>query len=245
MRRLPILALLVPLFAAGCATKRDLRDLRTEMQQVSAQQEALIRELQRQNAAILDTLAAQDVRLRGDLTNQLVQIERQLVQVQELTGQGQQALAELRRSVQEREAAIRASMQTPDATAAPAGNPDELFATASDALQRGSYTTARAGFEEFVRGFPRDPRAAEAQLRVGETYERTRNADQALAAYSRVLELYPDSPNAATALLRAARIEAQRGNVERARAMLNQITTAYPRSEEAGEARAELRRLRG
>jgi tol-pal system protein YbgF len=224
----------------GCATKRDLRDLRAEVDSLRVSQEALLRAIQRQNAAILDTLAAKDVRLRGDLTNQLVQIERQLVQVQELTGQGQQRLVELREALRQREEALRAQ-----ATAAPvAGNPDELFATALDALQRGSYTTARAGFEEFVQSFPRDPRAAEAQLYTGEALERAKDLPGALAAYARVLELFPDSPRAATALYRAALLELERDNRDRARDMLRQVTVAYPRSPEAGQARERLQNLR-
>src|SRR5690606_29347998 len=99
-------ALLLPL-TAGCATKRDVRDLQAGMSQMQATQEQLLRELQRQNAAILDSLHIQDVRIRGDFTNQLVQIERQLVQIQELTGQGQQRLNELRATIRTREVAIQ------------------------------------------------------------------------------------------------------------------------------------------
>lgn len=247
-QRLLALALL-PALLAGCATKRDLRDLRTEIQQMQAAQEALIRELQRSNerhfALVMDSLSRKDVRLRGDLTNQLVQIERQLVQVQELTGQGQQGLAQLREDLRAREAELRVLQQAqPPAGETPAGNPDELLSSAREALTRGSFATARAGFEEFVRAFPRDPRAAEAQLGVGETYEKAKDVQRAVDAYSQVLELFPDSPRAATALYRAAILERDRGNRDRARAMLNQITTAYPRSEEAAQARTALQRLR-
>lgn len=241
--RLLALALLVPVLG-GCATKRDLRDVQTELSELRASQEAMLREIQRQNEMILDTLSVQDVRLRGDLTNQLVQIERQLVQVQELTGQGQQRLSELREAVRAREEALRAATQNPAGEPGAAGNPDELFATALDALQRGSYTTARAGFEEFVRAFPREARAPEAQLYLGEAYQRAENAQAALDAYGRLLELYPNVPQAATALYRAALIEAERGNRDRARAMLNQVTAAYPRSPEAALAKERLQQLR-
>src|SRR5690606_28490782 len=139
-------ALLLPL-TAGCATKRDVRDLQAGMSQMQATQEQLLRELQRQNEAILDSLSMQDVRIRGDFTNQLVQIERQLVQIQELTGQGQQRLNELRETLRAREAAlqsVQAGLNPPVD-----GDPEELFATAEGAFQRGSISTARAGFEEF------------------------------------------------------------------------------------------------
>lgn len=235
----------------GCATKRDLRDLRTEMQESRAAQAEMLREIQRQNQTILDSLRIRDVRLRGDVSNQLVQIERQLVQIQELTGQGQQTLSGLRQELREREAALRAALAsagtqpTDGGAGAPAaGDPDELFAAARGALDRGSFSTARTGFEEFVRSFPQHARAAEAQLGVGESYEKAKDPQKAIDAYQRVLELYPNSPRAPTALYRAALVEVGRGNQARARTMLNQLLTAYPRSPEAAQARTQLQKLR-
>ena len=81
-RRLLALALLLPVLG-GCATKRDLRDLRAEVGSMRTSQEDLLRGIQRQNEMILDSLNLQDTRLRGDLTNQMVQLERQLIQLQE------------------------------------------------------------------------------------------------------------------------------------------------------------------
>lgn len=241
-RRLLALALALPLLG-GCATKRDLRDLRTEIQSLQSQQEALLREIQRQNESILDSLSIQGVRLRGDLGNQLVQMERQLLQIQELTGQGQQQLAEVRRTLREREEAIRAVDTVSGGQAGAAGSPDELLSAAQAALERNSLTAARAGFQEFVRLFPDHPGAPEAQLGVGATYEEA-DAERALEAYAAVVELYPDAPAAATALYRSALLEAGRDNTERARSLLNQITAAYPGSPEASLAREQLRRMR-
>ena len=106
IRRLLAFAIL-PVLLAGCATKRDLRDLQAEVVQLQAAQDRTLRELLQRNLAILDSMSIQNVRLRGDFTNYLVQIERQLVQIQELTGQGQQRLAELREELRAREEALR------------------------------------------------------------------------------------------------------------------------------------------
>lgn len=239
-RRLLAVALLVPILG-GCATKRDLRDLQAEITQMQDRQERLLRELQRQNAAGLDSIQMQNIRLRGDFTNHLVQIERQLVQIQELTGQGQQRLAELRQTLQSREEALRRAQ---DPFTANAGDPEELFSSAESALERGSLATARAGFEEFVRAFPEHPLTAEARLQLGTVLAQDGQTQQALEEFSRILELHPNSPAAASALYRAALVERDRGNADRARSMLNQLTAAYPTSPEAAEARDELRRLR-
>lgn len=248
--------LLLPLALAalgGCATKRDLRDLRTEMQANQASQQALLNELRqeirRQNAQLMDSLTTRDVRMRGELANRLVQIERQLIQIQELTGQGQQGLAELRQQLRTQEEAARAALAAAaspagsGANGSQAGDPVELFTAAKEALDRGSFTTARSGFEEFVRAFPQHARAPEAQLLIGESREKAKETQPALAAYQRVVELHPNSTQAPTALLRAALLEVGAGNRSRARTMLNQLVTAYPRSPEVTQARAELRKL--
>lgn len=237
---------------AACATKRDVRDLNTEVQALRASQEASMqairREIQRQNEMLLDSLSLKDTRLRGDLMNRLVQLERQLVQIQELSGQSQQGLATLRQELRQRDEEARRAVAAAADTAGgasrpaptPAGDPDDLFSSAQAALQRGSYTAARAGFEEFVRSFPQHSRAAEAQLGIGETYEKARDATRALESYQRVLELYPGSTKAPTALYRAAGLERERGNAARARTMLNQLVVAYPKSPEAAKAKTDL-----
>lgn len=240
MGRLLALAVLLAT-TAGCATKRDLRDLRDEMAASGAAQEQILRDLQRQTAAILDSISTQDVRLRGDLANRLLQIDRQLVQIQELTGQGQQQLSQLREAVRTRE---EVSYPFPDGTAAPDGDAQELFDAASAALQRGSLSTARAGFEELARRFPNDPLAADALFGIGQARGEAGEMDQAIDAYTRVLELHPNHPRAPTSLLNIALLEAEDGDTERARAMLSQLIAAYPDSPEADRAAQELQRLR-
>jgi tol-pal system protein YbgF len=250
--------LLVPLLGGCLATQRDIRDLRTQMQQDRSSQEQLLRDVLRRNQALLDSLTDQNVRLRGDVSTRLVAIERQLVQIQELTGQGQQQLTQLRQQLARREeearraseaAAASAAAQRDSAADAPAGGAapegggegaQEMYDAALGALRRGSVNAARAGFEEFLRAAPGHPRAADAQFNIGEAYAQGRNLDRAVEAYGRVVDTYPTSPRAPAALLRIGRIEAGRGNRTQARARFNRIIADYPRSPEAADARREL-----
>jgi tol-pal system protein YbgF len=236
--RLLALALL-PLLGA-CATKRDLRDLRAEVQTLQSSNQELLTDVQRQNAQALDSLSSQLLRMRGDFTAQNYQTEQLLVQLMELTGQSQTRLNELREQLRQRGEAMGNGAA---AGPAAAGNPDEIFNAALASLRRGSFSTARAGFEEFLRSFPRDDRAPEAQFYIGESYFEARDLERAWAAYGRVLELYPASPRASTALYKAALISLQQGNRDRARVMFNQVVSAYPRSEEAPLARQQLQQM--
>lgn len=249
--RLGALLLAAPLLAGCLATKQDIEELRTEMRTSREAQEALLQQLVRRTQAMLDSLSGQNVRMRGDLANRLVQIERQLVQVQELSGQSQAQLTELRRQINQRAEEVRRATEAADTTpsgggggdtdgAAPTGA-DEAYNAALAAYRRGSSGTARLGFQEFLRVAPRDRRAADAQFYIAETY--SREPDQAIPEFIRVVEQYPTSARAPAALMRIGALELARGNRTEARARFNQVVRAYPRSPEAEEARAELARL--
>jgi tol-pal system protein YbgF len=241
--------LLVPLLGA-CATKRDVRDLRDEMASMRAAQDSAFHDMQRQNRALLDSIAGQNARLRGDLNNRFLQVDRQLVQIQELTGQGQQRLQELREQVDARarqEAARQAEAAAGSDTAASAGgstaSADDLYNTSMASLRRGSLQTARAGFQEFLRAYPGHRQAPDALFYVGETYNEGKDVQNALQTYAQVVQRYPASPRAATALYRAGTIEAGRGNRTEARAMFNRVVQSYARSPEATLARDQLAKL--
>ena len=65
----------------------------------------------------------------------------------------------------------------------------------------GNYYYKKGNFKASVRRFTEatkwDPGNAEAQLRLGESYEKLKDKKNARAAYSKYLELAPDSKNAA------------------------------------------------
>jgi tol-pal system protein YbgF len=227
------------LSAAGCATKRDLQQLQFSVDAQRAHQDSVFRVLVGRTEAMLDSLSRQNTRVRGDLSTRLLAIERQLVQIQELSGQNQAQLNQLRRQIDERAAEAR----TPEPATGSAGDPNELYEAATAALRRGSVAAARDAFEQFVQNFPQHRLAADAQFSIGQSYDQERNVGGAVEAYGRVVELHPTSARAPAALLRMGRLEAGRGNRNEARNRFNQIIQRYPRSPEVADARAELQRL--
>ena len=248
-----LLALFLPLLAGACvATKQDIQELRLDMAQQRAHQDSIFRALVGRTEAMLDSLSDQNVRLRGDVANRLLAIERQLVQIQELSGQNQAQLAGLRQQIDQRaeearrqqEAAAQAAQDDAEEDGSgEEGDPGELYDAALQALRRGSVGTARAGFEEFLRTAPQHRLAPEAQYNIGQSYEQGRDPAGAITAYGRVVELYPTSGRAPAALLRIGRLELARGNRTEARTRFNAIVQRYPRAPEATEARTELQRL--
>jgi TolA-binding protein len=200
MRARVILSAACALALAGCATKRDIRDLRTDMMAMRSAQEASLQAIQRQNQLLLDSLSSASLRTRGDIANQLVAMERQLVQIQQLTGQGQQRLAELREQINARAEAIATQPAQPSqARETPPPAAQELFDASLASLRRGSFSTARVGFEEFLRLYPQHALAPDAHFHIGEAYAGSKDVPRAVEAYGRVIDQYPNHPRAAAA----------------------------------------------
>src|SRR5436190_17171789 len=170
MRLRPTLLLALGL-AAGCALKGDVRKvelqveaLRAERARADAERAAQIDSLRLLLAAVQQALTAQQaylVQMRGDVRTDLVAVQQQLVQVQELTGQSQQRLSELRARIEERAQQPVPPVDTTGrpaggAVAGPSGNPggpgpDQMYDLSLQQFRRGSLATARLGFREFLR----------------------------------------------------------------------------------------------
>jgi tol-pal system protein YbgF len=248
MRRALIALAALPL-ASGClATQKDMRDLRAEMAANQQSQDRQINEVLRRTEALLDSLTEQNVRMRGDLATRLVSIERQLVQIQELTGQGQQQLNQLRQQIARREEAVRQAQVDTAATPAAGADgedPQAIYDQGQAAMRRGSTSAARTAFEEFLRLAPGHRLAADAQFGIAESYAQGRDPVRAIQAFARVVDTYPTSARAPAALLRIAQIELERGNRTQARARLTRLIRDYPRASEVTEARRLMDRSEG
>jgi len=262
MRLRPTLLLALGL-AAGCALKGDVRKvelqveaLRAERARAEAERAAQVDSLRALLVTVQQALAAQQaylVQMRGDVRTDLVAVQQQLVQVQELTGQSQQRLSELRARIEE-----RAQQPVPpvDTTGRPAGGgppggpsgnpggpgPDQLYDLSLQQFRRGSLGTARLGFREFLRLYPTHERAPDALFYLGETWG-GESADSAAAVYQQVVKTYPNSSRAPAALYKLGLLAEQRSDKAAARTYYARVIAGYPRSDEANLARDKLQRL--
>lgn len=241
--------LLVPFAVAGCvATKSDVMVLqqdillvRSEAAQADSARRVEIQRVMRSMQSLTDSVSAVSarlVRLRSDVQGRFTAIEDDTRRLQELAGQSQSRMQELRAAVESRTA--------PPATpggAAPVPGPNQLYQLGRDQLLRGSTAAARTAFEDLLARYPDADVAAEAQFYIGETHAAEGNIEAADQAYARVAAAYPSSPRAATATYkRAVAAEAARRTRE-ARQMYNEVISKFPRSDEAALARDRLRAL--
>jgi tol-pal system protein YbgF len=244
--------------ASGCALKGDVRKVELQVQALqadlaksdaarAAERDSLlaaVRALQQ----LLATQQAYLVQMRGDLRTELLSVQQQLVQVQELTGQSQQRLTEMRARLETRTQQQEAGAGAPGVPVGPSGNPagpgpDQMYDISLQQYRRGSTATARVGFREFLRVFPTHERAPDVLFYVGESFEQSA-PDSAAATYDQLVRTYPNSPRAPSALYKLGLLAEQKGDRAAARTYYNRVIAGYPRSPEADLARQNQQRLR-
>jgi len=187
-------------------------------------------------------------RVQGDLRGEFRQVNQQLLQIQELTGQSQRNLQNLRAEMEQRNQQapvtppVAGDTTTPPAAPQPAApGPAQLLALGRQQYAQRSYGTARSAFEELLKAFPESDLAAEAQLYIGECWTAEGNAPAADAAYNAVVAKYPQSARAPNALYKLALSQAKQGKRAEARVFMERVKREYPQSDEAELADAWLK----
>ena len=264
MLRIRSTLILVLGLCSGCALRGDVRKvelqveaLRSEMARSDSARRIERDSLARVLVAVQATISAEQnalVQIRGDIRSDLQAVQQQLMALQELTGQSQQRLSELRSRLSNPPPAAPPPVDTTTggsapaaAPAAPSGGagsvgPDQMYDLTMQQYRRGSFTTARLGFREFLRLYPNDDRASDALYYVGESFA-PENPDSASAVYQEVVKRFPNSPRAPSALYKLGLLAQQRGDKAGARTFFARVLAGYPRSDEANLARDRLQAL--
>ena len=257
----PSLSLLVSVVAlAGCALKGDVRRVELEVASLKEQvgnaeavHKAQVDSLLQLVAVVQQALAAQQaylVQMRGDIRTDHLSVQQQLVTVQELLGLSQQRLTELRGRLEQQSRQPVPTVAAPGVPGVPVGpsgnptgpSPDQMYDLSLQQYRRGSLTTARTGFREFLRLYPTNDRAPDALFYIGETFA-PESADSAAAVYQQVVKTYPNSLRAPSALYKLGLLSESGGNKAAARTYYQRVIAGYPRSDEANLARDKLQRL--
>jgi len=205
---------------------------------------------------LMDSLAATRRSLnemKGSTANDLLAVQQQLLQLQELTGQSQRRLTELRGQIEARGetvggAPLAAGPGTPNDTAgAPAPAPaaasaQQMYDASLAQLRRGSASTGRAGLREMLQAYPQSELVPDALYFVGQSFS-SENPDSASAYYRKVVKDFPTSSRAPAALYGLGLLAERRGDKAGARDAYNQLLKSYPKSDEAALARDRLKAI--
>lgn len=137
-------------------------------------------------------------------------------------------------------------------TQAPAGDsPTPLPTVSSDTLYQnalrdfstGKYDLARQEFSDYLKNFPTNELASNAQFYLGEIAYAQGNYQDALAQYEIVMSNYPKSFKLAAAMLKKGFAELELGMKSSGIRDLRELVRRFPGSDESRRAQAKLREL--
>jgi len=253
LRSLALAAGVTAIFA-GCVTKGDLQEVQDDvalMKAESARRDSVrgaqLAQVIQAQQRVMDSLAVSRKavgQLRGDLATDLYNIQQQLVQLQELTGQSQQRLTELRTRLEARGEQIATTATPGDTTrqSPSAASAEQMYEASLAQLRRGSTSTARQGLREMLRVHPTSERAGDALYFIGQSFA-AENADSSAVYYEQVVQRYPASSRAPSALYNLGLLAERRKETKKARETYQKVVQKYPQSDEAALARDRLKAL--
>jgi len=257
----PLFFAAIALVSSGCffATKSDFDKLQADIvgtragsSAADSVQRAYLIDVTRSVRALNDSISAFSKKLntmRTATESDLAAMKEDISQLQDMSGQSERQLRDMRAAVEER---------TSQAGAAPGGDstslgvgaavtgpgPGQLLQAGRDQLLKGGNVSARAAFSELIAKYPKSDLVPEAMFYTAQAYAAERNADAADAEYASLITKYPSSPRVPTAMYkRALQMQASKKTAE-AKRLFQEIIKRFPRSDEAALADERLQSIR-
>jgi tol-pal system protein YbgF len=119
----------------------------------------------------------------------------------------------------------------------------QIYGEAYNDLIQGQWDLAIQGFSAFLKNFPTNERADDAQYSIGEAYYNAGRYAEAADAFSKVLTGYADGDKTASALFKRGKAELSMLQKDAASADFKTVATKYPNAPEASLAKTELLKL--
>ncbi len=257
----PFIFCILPFALAGCffATKSDFDKLQADIvgtragsNAADSVQRAYLIDVSRSVRALNDSINALSKRIntmRTATESDLAAMKEDVSQLQDMSGQSERQLRDMRAAVEEKTSQPDAAPRT-DSTASSAGRPvsgpgpGQLLQAGRDQLLKGGNVSARAAFSELIAKYPKSDLVPEAMFYTAQAYAAERNTDAADAEYAALIVKYPSSPRVPTAMYkRALQLQASKKTAE-AKRLFQQIIKRFPRSDEAALADERLQSIR-
>ncbi len=120
---------------------------------------------------------------------------------------------------------------------------DQIYYEAYNDLIQGNFDLALEGFRAFLKNFPSNEKADDAQYNIGEAYYGNKNYLDAIRAFTAVINDYPAGDKLASAHFKRGKAELLIGENENATNDFKIVVQKHPDSPEASLAAAELTQL--
>jgi tol-pal system protein YbgF len=116
------------------------------------------------------------------------------------------------------------------ATLPPSASPRDEFDLAYGYVLRKDFPLAQQAFQDFLKKYPSDPMASEAQFWLGESLFQSKNYQSAAEAFVTMTKKYPTSPKQPDTLLRLGQSLAALQQRDLACVTLAEVAKKYPRA---------------
>lgn len=120
---------------------------------------------------------------------------------------------------------------------------NSLYSYAIELNRQRKFVEARAKFQEFIKKYPNDQLAGNAQYWIGETYYSADDLKNALKAFQDVINKFPKSNKIPDAMLKIGYVQEKQGKKQEAIATFQNLLKKYPKSKPATLARQKLQTL--
>lgn len=219
------------------------KQLSQSSEQIKKQTEELnrlIAESQRLNSVLADSVQRSE-KLQADLMQTKGQTEDIQKNVEAQQALQKQFLAE-RSALDTRITAIEQRLPKPPPDVP--DSPEGVLQAAQKALDGKQMNDARRMFGEFVKKYPTDPRAAGAQLKVGDIYFGESKYDYAIGSYVKVIDLFPKADEVEPAMYKAGEAFLAIKRCGDARVYFQELIKRYPKTKYKVDANDQLNHIK-
>jgi tol-pal system protein YbgF len=245
-----LLGLFLGVLVGGCATSRQMDELKAQVRNVEAQN----RQTQKMVARIDSTIAEDteaNKRLRNDMSMAIDDLQRQIAQLLENYNDLMQRIEKLAQrptisSLQSSPGAVTPPPALPGSTPSTEAAPIDCSTTYDESfilVRRGEYEKAIEGFRTFLQYCPKHELAENAYYWIGECYYSLEKYEQAIAEFEYLLNNYRSSVNASRALYKLGRSQQELGKKKEAKKTFRKLIDEFPGTLEAEQAKERLKDL--
>jgi len=244
--------LYVALWLSGCATPRQIDELKGQIRNVEAQNRQ-----SQQMVAHIDTVITQDAeankRLRNDISVSIDELQRQIATLQENYNDLMQRIDKLvqeQRTIGFLKSSPGVEVQQPVppgstlSTEPPPIDCGNTYDTAFILVRRTDYEKAIDRFQEFLKYCPKHELAENAYYWIGECYYSLEKYNEAVDKFQYLIDNYRSSANTSRALYKLGRCKQELGKKDEAKKIFRQLINDHPGTLEAEQAKERLKDLK-
>jgi TolA-binding protein len=229
----------------GDALQRDVKRLQRELEEERARASVARGRLKE----VMERATALSTRTSADVS---VQVDRLQLEVNKLNGQFEsmgRKIETLENKLEQHEAKLSSAANGPSSgggrpTAATPADPNELFNTGNQRIAAGQHEAGRRLLRHFIARYPSDPRAARAQLMLGNSYYAQQKLAPAIQEYRKVIERHAGTSVMPETLYKIGMSFYQLKYCGDAKNFFLELTKRHGKSGYAKKARAVLKRIR-